>query len=79
MTPKVFSRVQRFQRARIFIEQVEIPDWASIAMQFGYFDQSHLIRDFREFSGTSPEAFWQRHRGLIAGDIHIKTNHLPCV
>jgi len=77
MTPKAFSRVQRFQRARIFIERVEIPDWPSVAMQFGYFDQSHLIREFREFSGASPEAYWRQHRGLIAGDVHIKTNHLP--
>lgn len=77
MTPKVFSRIQRFQRTRTFIENLEAPDWPSIAMQFGYFDQSHLIREFREFSGTSPEAYLRQHNRYVDDGVHIKTNHLP--
>lgn len=57
LTPKIFGRVCRFQRAREVVQGVAAPDWAAVAAECGYFDQSHLIRDFVEFAGTSPEAY----------------------
>jgi AraC-like DNA-binding protein len=78
MTPKLFSRVQRFQRARATIhQQEETTDWADIAMECGYFDQSHLIRDFREFSGISPAAYLRQYNRFIDRHMHIKRYHLP--
>jgi AraC-like DNA-binding protein len=79
VTPKLFSRVRRFQRARAFIEQRDTSDWTNIAMECGYFDQSHLIREFQEFSGTSPAAYLRQHNRFLAQDIHVKNNHLPCI
>jgi AraC-like DNA-binding protein len=35
------------------------PDWARIAVDAGYYDQSHLINEFRAFSGRTPETFFQ--------------------
>jgi transcriptional regulator GlxA family with amidase domain len=57
MTPKLFSRIQRFQQTRTFIQQNPSPDWATLALDRGYFDQSHLIREFLEFSGRSPTVY----------------------
>ena len=54
MTPKLFSRIQRFQQTRTLIQQNSSPNWAALALDLGYFDQSHLIREFLEFSGLSP-------------------------
>jgi AraC-like DNA-binding protein len=65
MTPKLFSRIQRFQRTRTFIQQSPSPNWAALALEFGYFDQSHLIREFLEFSGLSPSDYLNRHKSFI--------------
>jgi AraC-like DNA-binding protein len=61
VTPKLFGRVQRFQRAADLTRSKATPDWADIAAACGYFDQSHLIHDFQTFSGLSPGDF-HRHR-----------------
>lgn len=60
MTPKLFSRIRRFQQTRTFIKQNPSPNWAALAFDLGYFDQSHLIREFLEFSGLSPTAYLNR-------------------
>ena len=57
ITPKLFSRIQRFQQTRTFIQQNLSPNWATVALDLGYFDQSHLIREFLEFSGFSPTEY----------------------
>ena len=60
ITPKLFSRIQRFQQTRAFIQLNSSPNWADLALEFGYFDQSHLIREFLEFSGVSPTDYSKR-------------------
>ena len=54
MTPKRLSRVLRFQRASVLARRTLAPDCGRLAATCGYFDQSHLIHDVREFTGTSP-------------------------
>jgi AraC-like DNA-binding protein len=57
MGPKLLARVVRFQR--VFERCQAGGDWAGIALSCGYFDQSHLLRDFRQFAGEPPVAFFQ--------------------
>ncbi len=52
--PKEFSRTIRFQRALHKIETGPQISWAALAADCGYFDQSHMIRDFRVLSGYTP-------------------------
>jgi len=57
MTPKLFSRIRRFQQTRTLIQRNPSPNWAGLACDLGYFDQSHLIHEFIEFSGRSPTEY----------------------
>jgi len=77
MTPKLFSRIQRFQQTRTCIQQNPSPNWAALASDLGYFDQSHFIREFLEFSGLSPTDYINRHKRFVERDIHVKRHHLP--
>ncbi len=76
LTPKVFCRILRFQRVRTLADQIETPDWAQIASTCGYFDQSHLINDFQEFSGFCPTEYLRRLR-KHQQDGRLKSNHVP--
>jgi len=65
LTPKAYSRVRRFQRALRGLQSPEAPDWVEIALDCGYYDQSHFNNDFREFSGIVPSEY-----------VAVKTPHL---
>ena len=55
LAPKRFSRILRFQHVFKAMEQSN--HWVDIALGCGYYDQAHLIRDFRQFAGASPSSF----------------------
>lgn len=55
-SPKFFARLVRFSRAYRLRESSDAVNWTQIAYSTGYFDQMHLIRDFREFTGANPLA-----------------------
>ncbi|MGH7192005.1 MAG: helix-turn-helix domain-containing protein, partial [Candidatus Saccharimonadales bacterium] len=62
ITPKLFCRLRRFHDALCQIQGARKPDWIAIALDCGYFDQAHLIRDFLQFAGLTP-AGYARQRG----------------
>ena len=53
MTPKRLARISRFQRVFKALERRPI-GWTRVAVECGYYDSSHLVRDFREFTGEAP-------------------------
>jgi len=55
LTPKRLARIYRFHAALRGLQATTTLDWAQLALDCGYYDQSHLSRDFREFTGRSPE------------------------
>jgi AraC-like DNA-binding protein len=76
--PKLFVRIQRFQRVLQKVHYLPVVDWRQLALEQGYFDQSHLIRDFVAFSGLSPADYLRRLHALRNVGAHpIKVNHLP--
>jgi AraC-like DNA-binding protein len=70
MSPKVWCRIQRFQRAvRQLHSGGDLP-WTDLALQCGYYDQAHFSNDFRAFSGINPTTYsagrtqWANHVAL---------------
>jgi AraC-like DNA-binding protein len=56
IAPKRFLRIVRFRRALRAARVSARRDWAAIAESAGYYDQAHLIADFRELTGATPGA-----------------------
>ena len=56
LSPKHLARVLRFRQAAKYASG-QHPDWADIAVASGYYDQAHLINEFKELAGLSPSQF----------------------
>lgn len=71
--PKTAARLVRFNRVWRRLDQRRPLDWAQVAAESGYADQAHLVRDFRQFTGTTPTRFTSRVL-LPAGDGRQEVN-----
>jgi AraC-like DNA-binding protein len=56
MAPKTAARLVRFDAVWRRIDERRMR-WERIAADAGYADQAHFIRDFREFTGTTPSSY----------------------
>jgi AraC-like DNA-binding protein len=58
ISPKVFARLRRFQTA---LDRKRAPGnrWLDVAHELGYFDQMHMVKEFREFGGEAPSRLLQ--------------------
>lgn len=60
-----FSNVLRAQRVSSTLDQCKqndmIPDYHMIAVELGYSDQSHMIREFRKHFGMTPKTYYQAY------------------
>ena len=63
LSPKSLARVHRFRGALQLLDRADgrVP-WAALAEQCGFYDQSHLINEFRRFTGFSPATLVRRDR-----------------
>jgi AraC-like DNA-binding protein len=56
VTPKYFTRITRFCHAYSLRETHPGLSWLSVALEAGYEDYQHLVRDFKAFAGELPQA-----------------------
>lgn len=68
ITPKILSRIMRFQRFLAMTREANTLTLADAAAACGYYDQSHFIRDFTRFSGMSPMKY--------LGGSHVMSDHM---
>ena len=76
VSPKQYARIRRFNHllrvlAGTGVEDPALrarplppPDWAALAADLGYADQSHLNHEFQAFAGMTPGAYVSAYRGL---------------
>lgn len=56
MTPKLFARTIRFDRALIARRSAPRRPWTDIIHDLGYFDQAHFVRECHAFAGLAPSS-----------------------
>lgn len=63
-SPKMFSRIVRFENCIDLYLKGDV-SLTEIAYTFGYYDQSHFIRDFKEFAGEHPSAYFSQDLSMF--------------
>ncbi len=65
VSPKEFIKIARFNKVLSFFETETPANLGAFALQCGYYDQAHFIKDFREYTGITPGSFVQDNKTLI--------------
>lgn len=60
MNPKMYARILKFSIAYRLHETFPQLSWTKIAYEAGYYDQMHMIRDFKVFTGVNPSVIEQQ-------------------
>jgi AraC-like DNA-binding protein len=64
LSPKALARIMRFQNLLRLVGEGPLREWAYLALEGGYADQPHMVREFREFAGQCPS-----ERVTVAGEL----------
>jgi AraC-like DNA-binding protein len=59
LPPKLFARITRFQALLHALLSTDVSRWTAVAVDMGFYDQAHMINEFRTFAGSSPIAFFR--------------------
>ncbi|MBB1286157.1 helix-turn-helix transcriptional regulator [Flavisolibacter sp. BT320] len=62
ISPKLFSRMARFNKAYQFKIIQPYASWSSIAQEFGYTDYHHLEKEFKEFTSLTPNEWLKQNQ-----------------
>lgn len=57
VSPKLYARIARFDQSVKLKNGSPQKDWLSIALELGFYDYQHLVRDYKEFTSLTPNAF----------------------
>lgn len=60
ISPKLYARIARFDQTVKLKNAHPTKDWLSIALEYGYYDYQHLVRDYKEFTKLTPTEFSQK-------------------
>jgi AraC-like DNA-binding protein len=66
VTPKRLARIYRFARLILSVDARRPVDWSALAHTVGFFDQAHLSKEFKEFTGHTPTEYVEIRRRFPA-------------
>ncbi len=58
VNPKLYARIIRFDNVFRMKNKYPHKDWLSIAVHCGYHDYQHLVREYKDFTGCTPNEFF---------------------
>lgn len=64
-SPKQYFRLIRFTRALKFKMTHPGKSWTDVAYEYGYYDNMHMIKEFKQFSHASPTALFKKNPGIL--------------
>ena len=68
LSPRTLARILRMRALLATIDVGAGVDWAHAALELGWFDQSHLIRDFKRHTGVTPSTYVAVQKAYIDPD-----------
>ena len=71
-TPKLFAQLTRFERLVQQLLATEVEEWASLSSASGFYDQAHMINEFRRFAGSAPTRFFRPHPHETASPVRLR-------
>lgn len=60
LTPRAWRRLARLHACLRALREQPSPRWPEVAVEAGFYDQSHLINEFKALCGLSPQLFLER-------------------
>lgn len=69
MPAKMYARIARFHKAYKMLESTPIISWPDLTYEVGYYDQTHFIKDFKEFAKLTPTIL---HKELLGEHIQFQ-------
>lgn len=65
ISPKDYLKIVRFNKVLEIFNNSDPYTFGALAQQCGYYDQAHFIKDFKEYTGTTPKGFAKDSKVLI--------------
>jgi AraC-like DNA-binding protein len=76
-SPKRYSNVIRFQNILKKLLLTKYHDLPALAVDNGYFDQSHFIHEFQQFVSMSPEKYRKHFQAFMKKSLNIDNTVIP--
>lgn len=72
ISPKQLGKIIRLQAALKLILDDQEKNLTEVAYESEYYDQAHFIKDFKEFTGTSPKEYLSNDQMMLSSLIYSK-------
>lgn len=69
ITVKEYMRLCRLNAVQRYFQGNEAVDFSDLTFEHGFFDQSHFIREFKSFTGSSPGAFLRKRDNFLVNPV----------